>query len=92
MMLTKAHKLVEMVIKDKKKKIEGFLDPDKYWNQNSDTTREFAKGLSEVLDNDVQCLEAIRKQLPPLSKCKHPKEMHDKCDGQLYCMDCNEDL
>lgn len=24
--------------------------------------------------------------------CKHPKKMHDKCDGVLYCMQCNEDL
>ena len=92
MTLTKARKLVEIAIKDKKKKIKDFLDPDKSWNQNSDTTREFAKGLSEVLDDDVQCLEAIRKQLPPPSKCRHPKEMHDKCDGQLYCMNCNENL
>ncbi len=46
----------------------------------------------EDLDNDIEWIKAIKKQLPPLSKCKHPKKMHDNCDGQLYCMDCNEDL
>lgn len=24
--------------------------------------------------------------------CKHPKKMQDTCAGQLYCMNCNEDL
>lgn len=27
-----------------------------------------------------------------MPKCKHPKELRDKCDGKLYCIGCNEDL
>jgi len=35
-------------------------------------------------------LEQIKKELVP--NCTHPKDMNDKCAGQLYCMSCNLDL
>lgn len=92
MTLAKAYKLVKLAIEDKEKKKQGLLDPKMPWNEGDVSTMEFAKGLTEVIDNDIKWLKAIRKQLPPLPKCKHPKEMHDRCGSQLYCMNCNLDL
>lgn len=92
MTLLKAYKLVKLAVKDKEKKKKGLLNPAQPWNKGDISTMEFAKGLTEVIDNDIKWLKAIRKQLPPMPKCKHPKELRDKCDGKLYCMGCNQDL
>lgn len=92
MTLLKAYKLVKLAIENKKEKKEGLLNPAQSWNQNSDSTKEFAKGLAEIIDNDIEWLKSIRKQLPPLPKCKHPKYLRDKCKGKVYCMGCNQDL
>ena len=92
MTLAKAYKLLELAIKDKKVKISDFRDPKMSWNQGEKLSYDLADGISKYLENDIDWLQAIMKQLPPLSKCKHPKELRDKCDGKFYCMGCNEDL
>lgn len=92
MTLSKAYKLLKLAIKDKQIKKQGFLDPKMSWNQGEEMSKDLARSLAEFLEKDITWLKAIMKQLPPLPKCKHPKELRDKCDGKSYCMGCNEDL
>ena len=92
MTLSKAYKLLKLAIKDKKIKIYVFRDPKMCWKQGEKLSWELADGLAKYLENDLNWLETIMKQLPPLSKCKHPKGLRDKCDGKPYCMGCNDDL
>ena len=92
MTIVKAYKLAKLAINDKKIKICDFRDPKMPWNQGEKLSWELTDGLATYFENDVKWLESIMKQLPPLQKCKHPKELRDKCDGKLYCMGCNEDL
>lgn len=92
MTLVKAHKLISLILKNKKEKKVKLLDKKHLWNTNDDFLKDVVALVVEGLDNYIEWLKAIKKQLPPLPNCKHPKEMHDRCDGQLYCMDCNKDL
>ena len=92
MTLAKAHELVNLILKNKTEKKVDMLDKKHSWNTSNDFLNQVVSMVIEGLDNDIEWLSAIKKQLPPLSNCKHPKEMHDRCDGQLYCMDCNADL
>jgi len=90
--LAKAYKLVKLAIERKKATKQGLLDPKMPWNQGAEMSKDLASGLADFLENDIAWLKVLLKYLPPLSKCKHPKELRDKCDGKLYCMGCNEDL
>lgn len=92
MTLTKAYQLLKLTIKDKNVKIRDFRDPKMSWNQGEKLSWDLADGLAQYLENDISWLKAIMKQLPPLTKCKHPKQLRDKCEGKLYCMGCNQDL
>lgn len=92
MTLAKAYKLVNLAIKDKKVKIHDFRDPKMPWNHGEKLSWELADGLANYLENDITWLKAIMRQLSPLSKCKHPRELRDKSEGKFYCMGCNEDL
>jgi len=52
-----------------------------------------SKIKTTLLENEqtiIDNLKLIKKEL--VSKCKHPKNMHDTCKGVKYCMNCNEDL
>jgi len=91
MTLSKAYKLVKLAIEQKETTKQGLLDPKMTWNQGAEMSKDMANGLADFLENDIDWLKAIMKQLP-LPKCKHPKELHDKCEGKIYCMGCNEDL
>lgn len=56
-----------------------------------------AKLMADGLQNDLEWLHALKRQLIPhqhLTKivCTHPKKDHDIADGQTYCMNCNKDL
>lgn len=62
------------------------------WNQGHEISKEMADCLAYYIGKDIDWLKVLLKQLPPLSKCKHPKELRDRCDGEWYCMGCNEDL
>ena len=90
--MAKAHKLVKLAIKQKETAKHGLLDPKMPWNQGAEMSKDLARGLADFLENDISWLKVLLKQLPPLSKCKHKKELQDKCDGKIYCMGCNQDL
>ena len=92
MTLTKAYKLVRLAIEQKNATKQGLLDPKMTWNQGGEISKDLASWLADFLENDIDWLKAIMKQLPPLPKCNHPKELRDKCEGKIYCMGCNEDL
>ena len=92
MTLPKAYKLVKLAIEQKKATKQGLLDPKMPWNQGAEMSKDLASGLADFLENDIAWLKVLLKQLPPLPKCKHPKELQDKCDEKIYCMGCNEDL
>lgn len=90
--LSKVHKLVNLILKNKKEKKVDMLDKKHPWNTGDEFLSQIVYMVIEGLDKDIEWLNAIKKQLPPLSKCKHPKELRDKCDGKIYCMGCNEEL
>ena len=92
MTLSKSYKLVKHAITQKEATKRGLLDPKMAWNQGAEMSKDLANGLAEYLENDIVWLKVLLKQLPPLPKCKHPKELRDRCDGKWYCMGCNEDL
>jgi len=92
MTIKKAISGLDFLIKNKQEMKEGLLDPSKSWNQGMDLPNQVAKGFTEVIDNDIEWFKVIRKQIHPLSKCKHPKKLHDRCEGKLYCMGYNQDL
>ncbi len=97
MTVKKAIKGLDMLIQNKTKVREGVLDPAQPWNSKDTIIQDMAKMMGERLQNDLEWLYAIKKQLLPhqhLTKivCKHLKKDQDICDGQKYCMNCNKDL
>jgi len=90
--LFKAQKLVKFALKQKETTKNGLLDPNMSWNHGHEMSKEVANSFADYINRDILFLKVLQKQLPPLSKCNHPKELHDKCDGKCYCMGCNEDL
>ena len=92
MTLSKVYKLVKLGIKQKEITIQGLLNSKMSWNQGHEMSKDFATRLADFLAKDIEWLKILLKQLPPLIKCKHPKELHDKCEGKFYCMGCNQDL
>ena len=92
MTIANAYKLVKLGIKQKEETKQGLLDSKMSWNQGNELSKDLASGLAEFIEKDIEWLKTIMKHLPPLPKCKHPKELHDKCEGKLYCMGCNQDL
>ena len=92
MTLPKAYNLVKLAIKQKETTIQGLLNSKMSWNQGNGMSKDFASGLAEFIEKDIEWLKTIMKHLPPLPKCQHPKELHDKCAGKFYCMGCNQDL
>ena len=95
MTVQKAIKIIDTAIEDKQKKKNDFLDPNMPWNKGDDNVFEFARGLAQVMDNDIEWFQAIKNQLRSKkeTKCKHPKKLLDiDPDGKPYCMRCNQDL
>ena len=91
MTVKKALKIIEYVIDKKLDKKSDFLSPERSWNQGQDCIRGLSDAYASMMDNDIEILRFIEKQLKP--NCKHPKKLHDKdSGGNLYCMGCNLDL
>lgn len=89
--MKKAIKILDWLIEQETSKAEGFLDPKKLWNQDFDFMRDFAKSLSNSIQNEVKVLQILRKEIVP--NCKHPKKMQDMDSNRnRYCMNCNMDL
>ncbi len=97
MTVKKAIQGLDILIPNKKKVQAGILDPTQPWNKNNDLVNAMAKFMADGLQNDLDWLIALKRQLLPhqhLTKivCTHPKKDHDIADGQKYCMNCNKDL
>ena len=86
MTIQKAISILDWWIDQKKRGMEKLK---KEWNY-SDDTHGIAKTLLDADTTIIANLDLIRKELVP--NCKHPKKMHDTCQGQKYCMTCNMDL
>ena len=88
---------LDLLIQNKQKVREGMLDPAQLWNKDEDIVNRMVKMIADRLQNDLEWLQAIKRQLLPEQHrtkivCRHPKEDHDVCDDQKYCMGCNQDL
>lgn len=90
MTVKKALEMLDFLIQYEKKMQDAMADPTKSWNVGADNIKNLAMSLSDSHQDNVRILNVIKKELVP--NCKHPKKMRDKTsDGQLYCMNCNED-
>jgi len=89
MTVKKAIEILDWILNNKTKTIEEFYKPN-IIDSKYDLSENLYRTLLEIAKTDVYNLEVVKKQLVP--DCKHPKEMHDICEGQKYCMACNMDL
>ena len=90
MNLLRANELSKFII------LEAFLEIKKLdklikeWDDPKDIATRAAVAITKVHalygGLVLQVLNNIQ------TNCKHPKKMHDTCDGVLYCMNCNFDL
>lgn len=94
MTVKKAIKLLDWWIENREKNLKVITAKVIKENAiNADTEFEFPKIYNAILGNEqavIKNLKLIRKKIIP--NCKHPKRMHDMCDGIKYCMSCNLDL
>ena len=89
MTIKKAIEILDWILNNKTKTIEEFYKPN-IIDSKYDLSENLYRTLLEIAKTDVYNLEVVKKQLVP--DCKHPREMHDICEGQKYCMACNMDL
>lgn len=98
MSVKKAIMGLDMLIENKQESKAGMLAPEKPWNRKEDCVTSLAQTIAGNLQNDVEWLQAIKRQLLPEQHrtkivCRHPKKDHDiSPDGQKYCMGCNANL
>ena len=98
MTVKKAIKGLNMLIENKHESRAGMLAPEKPWIQKEDCITSLAHTIADNLENDIEWLQAIKRQLLPEQHrtkivCRHPKKDHDTSpDGQKYCMGCNANL
>lgn len=91
MTVKKAIKILDWLIEQQTSRVEGFADPSRLWNQDNDMMRDFVKSMSDSIQNEIQVLQILRKEIVP--NCKHPKKMQDvEANKNRYCMNCNMDL
>jgi len=84
----KAVQIVDMFIEKKSKLKADLQRPENNWGHG--VAAEMVASDIERLTREVDWLNVLRKEIAP--DCKHPKEMHDICEGQKYCTGCNMDL
>ncbi len=89
MTVKKAIAVLDWIIANKTKINKELFEPE-LLNGKFDLETKLFQTLLSVSKTDICNLETVRKQLIP--ECKHPKKMHDTCEGQKYCMACNMDL
>ncbi|QLH08563.1 hypothetical protein DSQ19_02905 [Candidatus Nitrosotenuis sp. DW1] len=98
MTIRKAIMALDLLIENKRKNRDMMLDPTQSWNECNDSANRMTNQIAKDLQNDVDWLQAIKRQLLPEQHrtkiiCRHPKKDHDvTSDGQKYCMNCNADL
>ena len=88
MTVKKAIQILDWWINHKQKSLEQLKNDWNIADINKTTGTE--KVIFDAEYTEIHNLDVIRKEL--VSDCKHPKEMHDTCEGQKYCMGCNMDL
>jgi len=98
MSVKKAIWAIDLLMENKQKVKAGMLDPEKPWNCREDCVTSLVRTEVNNLQNDVEWLQAIKRQLLPEQHrtkivCRHPKKDHDiDPDGRKYCMNCNANL
>lgn len=89
---------IDILIEHKKKIKSSMLELlDEWHNDNEDVVSRNAKMIVRFQQYDLDWLQAIKRQLLPEQHrtkiiCKHPKKDQDVCEGQKYCMNCNQNL
>lgn len=98
MTVQKALKGLQVMIAHDEKIVQGMNKYIVEWT-NLDEKPDLATRAAIILRNfcldDLKMLHAIQKQLnqDAKSNCSHPKKLRDiDPDGNLYCMECNQDL
>lgn len=84
-----AIKITDELIKAHLKNSQGIRDLVNSWTSD---TKGLGLAIASVHEDVANCLFVIKKYLEDKPKCKHPKKMRDKCEGQIYCMQCDTDL
>ena len=84
----KAVKIVDMFIENRTKHIVDLQKPENNWGCG--IAAEMVEKDIERMNHEITWFNILRKEIAP--NCKHPKEMHDICEGQKYCTGCNMDL
>lgn len=98
MSVKKAITVLDLLIENKAQVRSRILDLLRQWMcGEEDIMTRNAKMVEKMLQNDIDWLQAIKRQLLPEQHrtkivCKHPKKDRDTCDGQEYCMSCNANL
>ena len=65
MTIKKAIHALDMLIENKREGKTAMLDPEKSYNKNQDCIATLAHTLAAGLQNDVEWLQAIKRQLLP---------------------------
>jgi hypothetical protein len=84
----KAVRIVDKFIENRTKHIAELQRPENNWGCGIAAT--MVNQDIERMTHEISVFKILRKEIAP--DCKHPKEMHDICKGQKYCMNCNMDL
>jgi len=98
MTVKKAIQILDALIECKHDSKTRMLSPEKLWNREEDSAKKLARTIAENLQNDVEWLQAIKRQLLPEQHrtkivCRHLKKDQDiDGNGQKYCTGCNLNL
>lgn len=97
MSVKKAIRALDELIENKQKFKIDILSPEIFGKSDEHIIKSLRRTMTGILDNDVEWLHAIKRQLLPEQHrtkivCSHPKKDQDVCGGQRYCMNCNANL
>jgi hypothetical protein len=98
MSVKKAIKILDLLIENKAQVKSGLVNLLHQWGPDEDVMNRNVRMIANLLKNDVDWLQGIKRQLLPEQHrtkivCSHPKKDHDiDPDGQKYCMNCNANL
>lgn len=84
----KAVQIIDKFIENRTEHIIDLQRPENNWGHG--ITAEMVKHDITRMTHEIDVFKILRKEIAP--SCKHPKEMHDVCEGQKYCTVCNMDL
>lgn len=90
MTVKKALEILDYFIEKKLEFQNGLIQPEKPWNSKNMIVSQMVEQISDNIKTDLIFLKLLKKQLKP--NCNHPKKLHDRSGGILYCMGCNLDL